>query len=396
MYRHPESIAELKASLSAIEWISNHVYGMKKLMLPIKELLRKNVKHVWLDKHQKAFNSIQNCIQNTETLHHPDFTELFYLFTYASNKLHSGTLLQKRNGKYVTIDMFSRMFNGNQLKWRVTAKELHALVQSISIRHDHLWTNKFKTHTDANNLKYLFRRTNNKSTNDQMNHQCVMLLNQYDFDVMHTCSINDKIADYPSHYFNKEQLENFTKGTRFLLECKANERNKFKNEKKRKEFEDNQKIFSDNLPNYLKKWFKNDDYYKDLTKHMPDEITLNSHYVLSVAIGNGERVFASQRKSKRLANKRKRKRREDTEQLKQQDIGDIFKSHGFAKWQESDTDEDHSDDDYSTLNSMISNRSHQIEDRTYMEELLKDPAIETLERFIIGTIRQNQQTFTHH
>ena len=96
---------------------------MKKLMLPIKELVRKNVKYLWLDKHQKAFNSIQNCIQNTEILHHPDFNEPFYLFVDASDKLYSGVLLQKRNGKYVTIDMYSRMFNDNQLKWHITSKD---------------------------------------------------------------------------------------------------------------------------------------------------------------------------------------------------------------------------------------------------------------------------------
>ena len=397
-FRHPKDRTELKAYLGAIEWISNHVYGMKKLMLPIKELLRKNVKYIWLDKHQKAFNSIQNCIQNTEILHHPDFNEPFYLFTDASDKLYSGVLLQKRDGKYVTIDMFSRMFNDNQVKWHITSKELHALVQSISKWHNYLWTNKFTIHTDANNLRHLFRRTNNKSSNNQMHYQWVVLLNEYDFDVMHIRGIDNKIADYLSRYVNKEQLENFTEGTRSLSEYKANKRYKFENERKKKQFKENQRIFYANIPNYLKKWFKNDDYYKELNKPMPEEITLNSHYVMYMAIGNREKMYPNQRKSKRLEDKRKRKRGEDTDKSKSKpkDVGDILKGHRFANWQDTETDEDYSEDDYSTMNSMVSDRSYQIEDRIYMAELLKDPAIETLERFNIGTIRQNQQTFPYH
>ena len=46
-------------------------------------------------------------------------------------------------------------------------KGLHALTQSVQKWHNYLWTNKFTIHTDANNLKHLFKRTNAKSSNNQ-------------------------------------------------------------------------------------------------------------------------------------------------------------------------------------------------------------------------------------
>ena len=184
-------------------------------------------------------------------------------------------------------------------------------------------------------------------------------------------------------------MEYFKERTRFLSKYKVNKGYKFKNERKKKEFVENLKIFYANVTNHLKKWFKNDDHYKD-------EITLNNHYVMYMAIGNRERIHANQRKSKSLENKRKRKSGEDTEQLKPKDVGDIVKGHRFSNCQESDADEDYSQDDYWTMTSMVASRSYQMEDRTYMEELLKDSAIETLERFNIGTIKQIQQTFTYH
>ena len=97
-FRHPKTRKELKSFLGAIEWISNHIYGMKKLMLPLKKLLKESVPYNWKEPQQKAYNSIMNMIQQQEILHHPNFNEPFYIFCDASDKYYSGILLQKRNG----------------------------------------------------------------------------------------------------------------------------------------------------------------------------------------------------------------------------------------------------------------------------------------------------------
>ena len=93
-FRHPTTRKELRSYLGAIEWISNHIYGLKQLMVPLKELRKENRKYIWQEKHQKAFNSIQNMIQQQEILHHPDFTQPFYLFTDASDEFYSGRELE--------------------------------------------------------------------------------------------------------------------------------------------------------------------------------------------------------------------------------------------------------------------------------------------------------------
>ena len=396
-FRHPKDRTELKAYLGAIEWISNHVYGMKKLMLPIKQLLRKNVKYEWLEKHQKAFNSIQNCIQKTEILHHPDFNEPFYLFTDASDKLYSGVLLQKRNDKYVTVDMFSRMFNDNQSKWHITTKELHALVQSIEKWRNYLWTNKFVIHTDARNLSHLFRRTNAKKSNNTMHYQWVVLLNEFDFDVMHIRGIDNKIADYLSRYVNPEQLENFQEGDKSLSEYKANKKFKFKNKKQQHEFKENQKIFYANIPKYLMRWFENDKYYQEIRDPLPEKVQLDSPYVMYMCISARQRMYVQnkQRKSQRLINKNKRKRGESIKELKRpEDVGNILRKHRYADWQKDKSETTEST--FTKANSITTNGSYYVEDRIWMKELLDDPAIHTLERFNIATIRQNQRTYPVH
>ena len=77
--------------------------------------------------------------------------------------------------------MYSRMFNDAQVRKHITTKELIALVQSIGKWHRYLYGRKFIIHTDARNLVYLFKRTKNRSSNNQMHYKWVTLLNEYNF-----------------------------------------------------------------------------------------------------------------------------------------------------------------------------------------------------------------------
>ena len=45
-FRHPENLRELRAYFGAIEWISQHIFGLKKLMIPLRELLKHKGKKV--------------------------------------------------------------------------------------------------------------------------------------------------------------------------------------------------------------------------------------------------------------------------------------------------------------------------------------------------------------
>ena len=128
---------------------------------------------------------------------------------------------------------------------------------------------------------------------------------------------------------------------------------------------------------------------------MPETIPLNSPHVMYVAICNKQRIF-NQRRSQRLANKNKKKRGERVKEIKSpEDVGDILRRHRYVDWQKDET-ETETLEDYSIAATMVTDRSYQIEDRIYMKDLLEDPAIATLERFNIATIRQNQRTFPVH
>ena len=234
-FAHPESRVELRAYLGAIEWISRHVYGFRKLMQPLRPLLKTTSPWQWKQKHQEAFNSIQNIIQKSEILHHPDLNNEFYIFCDASKYHYGAILLQKREGKYVIIDMFSRSWTGSTLKKHITTKELLAVVEAVKIWKKYLYTNTFYIHSDSKNLAHLFKRTEANRTNNKMHYDWVMLLSQYSFEVRFIKGIHNKIADYLSRYIkHPEKLKIWKEGSKPLAEYNEHKRMKFHWDKKKK------------------------------------------------------------------------------------------------------------------------------------------------------------------
>ena len=222
-FRRPRNIKELRGYLGAIEWISSHIYGLKKLMVPLRPLLKHSrtigtkitkwnshtIKLDWKPEHQEAFEKIQNIIQKCELLHHPDFGKEFYLYTDASDKFYSGVLLQEaEDGKFVIIDMYSKMFSDTASKRHITSKEIMAIIESIKRWDTYLDGRKFTIHTDANNIVHLFKRVNKKSTNNAMHYRWALLLSPYQYDVKHVKGIDNKVADFLSRIDAESVINN--------------------------------------------------------------------------------------------------------------------------------------------------------------------------------------------
>ena len=216
-FKHPQNLRELRAYFGAIEWISQHIYGLKKLMLPLRELLKHKGKKIkkwnshkyvlqWEDRHQEAFLKIQQMIKNCEILAHPDFKKDFYIYTDASDLYYSGVLLQKHDdGKFVIIDMFSKMFTPSVSRKHITSKEILAIIESIKKWNQYLYGRKFHISTDAKNIVYLFNRVNKGRSNNAQHFRWVLLLSEYDFDVQHIPGVENKLADFLSR-INADKL----------------------------------------------------------------------------------------------------------------------------------------------------------------------------------------------
>ena len=239
-FQHPTNVQELRSYLGAIEWIARHCYGMKQWIQPLRPLLKgKNSKktnlkpfHEWTSEHQRAFNRLQNMIKNhTQLLHHPNFTQPFYVFTDSSQRYFSGVLFQKRDNKYVIIDMYSRTWTESQEKKHITTKELMAVIECCRVWRHYLIAQPFIIHSDSRNIMHLFSITNSHRSKNNMHYKWVAELSQYSFEVRHIKGIHNIVADHLSRHIKPEVMRNlsdFNEGSTPFSKYNEHKRLKFR------------------------------------------------------------------------------------------------------------------------------------------------------------------------
>ena len=240
-FRHPQGRKELKAYLGAVEWISKHIYGLKSLFIPLQHLIKTKTPWQWGSKEKAAFIKIQCMIQKCELLHHPDWNEPFYVFCDASQGMMSGALFQKRNNKYVVIDMWSKCFPKAAKNKHITTKELLALIECFKLWKRYFILNKVFIHSDSRNLKYLFKLTEEKRSNNPKHYEWVLLLSQYNFEVRFIPGIYNIIADYLSRYVDASKMRNYLKDAdKNMSQYNAHKRFKIRKRKKKKDWKNDQ------------------------------------------------------------------------------------------------------------------------------------------------------------
>ena len=303
-FRQPKDRKELKAYLGAIEWICKFIFGMKKLMKPLHKLLKKDTPWKWTKEEDDAWRAIQLTLNKNEILHHPDGNKEFVLYTDASKYYYSGVLLQEKeqdDGKklYVVIDMFSKAWTESERKKHITTKELLAIVYSIKHWRQHLQLQRFTIHSDANNLRWLFRRTNDKLEKSvNLTHmKWVALLEGFTFVVKHVPGVQNKIADYLSRYVDNTQLKNFTPGNRDLKAYNAHKRMKFIRKRHKPQYMNAMWIEEKGKNKYTKcKWdqvFKDEDPVKhyDYFPETPVEFR-KAMYYMKTTVDDTEETMA--------------------------------------------------------------------------------------------------------
>ena len=120
-------------------------------MAPITDLLKKDTKFSWTDKHRAAFKTILLEFANViMLLSYPNFKIPFDTFTDASD-LQLGAVITQ-NGK--PLAFFSRTLSETQHKYCTTRCELLAIVEVLKKYRDILWGHEVNVYTDHINLTY--------------------------------------------------------------------------------------------------------------------------------------------------------------------------------------------------------------------------------------------------
>ena len=98
----------------------------------------------WTPKAKQSFESIKRAIAEALVLASPDFSKYFLIFSFASEHMVEGVILQKNHkGHENPIALYSKTLRYSPLKYNILDKKDYSLVQSLKyfwvyILHSHI------------------------------------------------------------------------------------------------------------------------------------------------------------------------------------------------------------------------------------------------------------------
>jgi len=167
------------------------------VVVPLTDLLGKNVKFDWTSKCQMAFDNLKAILTNSPVLMAPDFNRAFTLAVYASDVGVGGVLLQSKDGVDHPVCYFSRKLDKHQRRYSTIEKEALALL--LSIKHFEVYIHPghtLKVFTDHNPLTFLTKmRNHNRRLTGWF-----LTLQEYNLEIHHISGKDNLLADGLSRY----------------------------------------------------------------------------------------------------------------------------------------------------------------------------------------------------
>ena len=164
------------------------------VVAPLTNLLRKDVKFVWTQKCQEAFDKLKAVLISEPVLVAPDFQKQFKIAVDASDIGCGAVLLQEdQSGIDRPVSYFSRKLNKHQRVYSTIEKELLSLV--LALQHFEVYvtsgSGKIIIYTDHNPLVFLDKF----KTKSQRLFRWSLLIQPYSLEVTHIAGRANVIAD---------------------------------------------------------------------------------------------------------------------------------------------------------------------------------------------------------
>src|SRR5208282_6027028 len=132
------------------------VKGFSQISAPLRELLKSDVRFVWSEDCETAFNQLKTALITAPVLVSPDFSKPFILTCDASVTGIGFILSQNDDGGREHVICFGgRGLRPNETRWGITDLELLALVTGVKTYHTYLADQPFEVVTDHVSLSFL-------------------------------------------------------------------------------------------------------------------------------------------------------------------------------------------------------------------------------------------------
>ena len=192
----PCNLHDVRSFLGLCSYYRKFIVDFAHIAEPLHRLTQKNVKFLWTDECNRAFEALKLKLITAPILSYPDFHLPFVLDTDASDKSIGAVLSQICDGKEQVIAYSSRTLSKAERRYSVTRKELLAVVTFVRHFKHYLYGRRFLLRTDHGSLRWLF---NFKEPERQVA-RWLDILNTFEFDVEHRPGTKHRNADALSRY----------------------------------------------------------------------------------------------------------------------------------------------------------------------------------------------------
>ncbi|GJS79474.1 reverse transcriptase domain-containing protein [Tanacetum coccineum] len=200
---HPTTVKGIRSFLGHAGFYRRFIQNFSKIARPMTHLLEKETPFYFSKECIEAFNTLKENLTEAPILIAPDWNEPFELMCDASDFALGAVLGQRHEKHFRPIHYASKTLNEAESRYTTTEKEMLAVVYAFEKFRSYLVMNKCTVYTDHSALKYLFAKKDSKARLLRW----VLLLQEFDFDVVDTKGAENLAADHLSRLENPHKNE---------------------------------------------------------------------------------------------------------------------------------------------------------------------------------------------
>ena len=205
----PKDESELKAYLGLINFYGKFVPHLSTKLRCLYALLRKDVKFVWSDLCQKAFDESKLALLNADMLEFYDPSKPIVVVSDACSYGLGGVLAHIVDGQEKPISFASFSLNSAQKSYPILHLEALALVCTVKKFHKYLFGQKFTIYTDHKPLLGIFGKDGKNQVCVTRLQRYIMEMSIYEFDICYRPSCKMGNADFCSRFPLDESVPKF-------------------------------------------------------------------------------------------------------------------------------------------------------------------------------------------
>ncbi|GJX34882.1 reverse transcriptase domain-containing protein [Tanacetum coccineum] len=200
---HPTTVKGVRSFLGHAGFYRRFIQNFSKIARPMTHLLEKETPFYFSKECIEAFNTLKKNLTEAPILIAPDWNKPFELMCDASDFALGAVLGQRHEKHFRPIHYASKTMNEAESRYTTTEKEMLAVVYAFEKFRSYLVMNKCTVYTDHSALKYLFAKKDSKARLLRW----VLLLQEFDFDVVDTKGAENLAADHLSRLENPHENE---------------------------------------------------------------------------------------------------------------------------------------------------------------------------------------------